>query len=185
MTAERPVATYPAVAATGHRSLTDEQMKWLRPELDRVNLKLAAKHGCTDAATGMALCADQDFGWSALFATMRLHAMIPFPEQADRWSPEEQDSYRRLLERCTTRTVFGPSCAVKWLFVRNDGLLDFAAGGVLVAVWDGRRAGGTFDTVRKAANRGLPVIHLDPVAMGKAHGPGCSHVLGMVEATLF
>lgn len=175
------MSEYAHVSVTGHRDLSDEQMKWLRPELDRVNLKLVSEHGCTDAATGMALKADQDFGWSALFAKMRLHAMIPFPSQPDPWSPEEQASYRRLLERCTTRTVFGPSYAEKWYFVRNDGLLDFAAEGVIVAVWDGRRTGGTFDTVRKAARRGLPVIHLDPIAMGKAHGPGCSHVLGLAK----
>jgi hypothetical protein len=174
---------WPAASVTGHRDLSDAQMSWLRPELDRVNLKLVADHGTTDAATGMALKADQDFGWSALFAKMRLHAMIPFPEQPDGWSPEEQASYRRLLEQCTTKTVFGPSYAVKWLFVRNDGLLDFTAerGGAVVAVWDGRREGGTFDTVRKAARRGLPVIHLD-VAGLRTHGPGCSCVTRLAVA---
>lgn len=171
------MTAWTAVSVTGHRDLTDAQVAWLRPELDRVNLKLV-EYGCTDAATGMAIGADLDFGWSALFAGMHLHAHIPFPEQAARWPTEDQDAYRRLLERCTTRTVYGPSYAVKWLFVRNDGLLDFVEerAGVVVAVWDpAQRRGGTFDTVRKAVRRGLRLIHLDPVAM-RVHGPGCSCV---------
>ena len=104
-----PVTGYPAVSVTGHRSLTDRQLAWLRPELDRVTLKLVREHGTTDAATGMALQSDQQFGWSPLFAGMRLHAHIPFPQQAQPWPAEDQAAYLRLLERCTTRTVYGPS----------------------------------------------------------------------------
>lgn len=171
-------ALYPAVAATGHRALTAAQLAWLRPELDRVLLKLAAEHGTTDAATGCALGADQEFGWSALFAKLTLHAHIPFPQQATKWPADDQAAYRRLLERCATKTVYGPSYDVGLLFARNDGLLDFAEerAGIVVAVWNtAQRKGGTFDTVRKAAARGLPVIHLD-VARLQVHGPGCSCV---------
>lgn len=181
-----------AVSVTGHRDLTATQLAWLRPELDRVNLKLVAEHGTTDAATGMARCSDLDFGWSALFAKMRVHAHVPYPQQPNGpdWMAGDRDSYARLLERCTTRTVYGSAPNVGLLFARNDGLLNFIEdkGGVLVSVWDGRRTGGTFDTVRKAAVRGLPVIHLDPAAMGRAHGPGCSHVAELAppaEAMLF
>jgi hypothetical protein len=182
------VTTWTAVSVTGHRDLTDAQTAWLRPELDRVNLKLVAAHGTTDAATGMALGSDQEFGWSALFAGMRLHAHVPFPQQAQPWTREQQNTYRRLLERCTTRTVYGSRYDVGLLFARNTGLLNFAEdrAGVVVAVWDpAQRSGGTYDTVRKAAGRGLSVIHLDPAAM-RVHGPGCSCVESLkLQATLF
>jgi hypothetical protein len=118
---------------------------------------------------------------------MRLHAHIPFPEQPAKWTPTQQETYARLLARCTTRTVYGPAYDVKWFFARNDGLLDFiAAGGALVAVWDPRQreGSGTFDTVKKAAIRGLPVIHLDVAAL-RTHGPGCSCVAALAEPTLF
>lgn len=177
--------TWAGVAATGHRDLTGAQLAWLRPELDRVLLKLAREHGTTDAATGAALGSDTEFGWSALFAKLTLHAHVPFPDQHKRWPPAQQDEYRRLLDRCATRTVYGPSYNVKWLFVRNDGLLNFAEdhAGVLLAVWDPAvRKGGTFDTVRKAATRGLPVVHLNPAAMTMAHGPGCSCVAALAPA---
>jgi hypothetical protein len=170
---------WPAASVTGHRDLTGGQLSWLRPELDRVLKKLVDEHGATDAATGMALGGDTEFGWAALFAGLTLHAHIPFPQQAERRLAEDQATYRRLLERCTTQTVYGPSYDVKWLFVRNDGLLD--AADVLVAIWDGRRKGGTYDTVKKAAARGLPIIHLD-VARLQAHGPGCSCVAQLAEA---
>lgn len=126
----------------------------------------------------MARNSDRQFGWSALFAGMDLHAHIPFPQQAARWPADDQAAYRRLLERCATKTVQGPSYDVGLLFARNDGLLDFAEerSGAVVAVWDpAQRKGGTFDTVRKAAARGLPVIHLD-LARLETHGPGCSCV---------
>jgi hypothetical protein len=170
-----------SVSTTGHRDLTDSQMAWLRPELDRVLVKLAAA-GTTDAASGMAIGADLEFAKAALAAGLRLHAHIPFPEQASMWPPDQQDEYRRLLDLCATRKIYGPSYAVGWLFARNDGLL--AVADVLVAVWGGRRAGGTFDTVRKAAHRGLPVIHVDVAAL-RTHGPGCSCVTALVEPTLF
>jgi hypothetical protein len=183
-------AQYPTVSCTGHRDLTADQLAWLRPELDRVNLKLFAEHGTTDAATGMARNSDLEFGWSALFAGMRLRALIPYPQQpyGRDWTDADRDSYRRLLARCDSRHTLGTQPAVGLLFARNDGLLDFTAerSGVLVAVWDGRPMGGTYDTVRKAAVRGLPVIHLDPVRMGRAHGPGCSCVEALKpQATLF
>ncbi len=135
------MTAYPAVSVTGHRSLTDSQMAWLGPELDRILHKLRDEHGTTDAHTGMAIGADTDFGWSALNARLKLHAHVPFPQQV---------------------------------------------AGVLAAVWDPAQRGksGTFDTVRKAAVRGLPVIHLDVAAL-RTHGPGCSCVVALVEPTLF
>lgn len=163
------------LAVTGHRHLTDAQLAWLRPELDRVLKKLVEERGCTDAATGMALGADTEFGWAALHAGLALHAHIPFPQQPDMWPQADQDTYRRLLERCATKTVYGPRYDKRLFFARNQGLVDFVAdrGGVLLAVWDpGQRTGGTFDAVKRAAGV-VPVIHFD-VRRLQVHGPGCS-----------
>lgn len=44
--------TFERVSFTGHRALSDAQVAWLRPELDRVLTKLVDEHGCTDAAYG-------------------------------------------------------------------------------------------------------------------------------------
>jgi hypothetical protein len=178
--------TWANVSVTGHRDLSVVQLAWLRPELDRVNLKLVGEHGTTDAACGMARGADLEFGWAANHARLRLHAHVPYPQQpfGHGWTDADRDSYSRLLAKCESRVAYGRHPAVGLLFKRNDGLLDFAADGVLVAVWDGRRTGGTFDTVRKAAVRGLPVIHFD-VARLQVHGPGCSCVVGLTETPLF
>ncbi len=185
------MTAYPAVATTGHRSLTDSQTTWLRHELDRVLAKLRDTPGATDAASGMAIGADTEFGWSALHAGLKLHAHVPFPQQPDAWNPAQQAEYRRLLDRCASRTEYGSSFNVGWYFKRNDGLLNFAedGGGLLVAVWDPaqRDKSGTFDTVRKAAVRRLPVVHVDVAAL-VTHGPGCSCVMSLVaadEPTLF
>mgnify|MGYP001572603478 CR=1 FL=1 len=51
---------------------------------------------------------------------------------------------------------------------RNDAMLD--AGDAAVGVWvPGRRQGGTHGCLTKAAQRGMPGIHLDPEACGVRH----------------
>jgi hypothetical protein len=182
------MTTWPAVSVTGHRALSDVQLTWLRPELDRVLRKLRGEHGTIDTAYGAALGADTEFGWTALHAGLNLHAHIPFPEQADRWPYADREIYRNLLDRCTTRHTYGPSFDVRWFGVRNQGLVDFAAerGGVMVAIWSpSRRSGGTFDALKRAAGV-VPVIHFD-VARLQVHGPGCSCVASLtpVEPALF
>jgi hypothetical protein len=178
---------YGGVSCTGHRDLTAAQLAWLRPELDRVLMKLRDEHGTTDAATGMARGSDLEFGWAANHARLRLRALIPYPQQPHGpfWTDADRDSYGRLLAKCESRFTYGRHPSVGLLFKRNDGLLDFAAerNGVLLAVWDGRRKGGTYDTVRKAARR-LPIIHMD-VATLRVHGPGCSCVAALAGDTLF
>jgi hypothetical protein len=169
------VTTWSACAVTGRRDLSAAQVTWLRPELDRVLKKLINEHGTIDAACGMARGADLEFGWAAIHARLRLYAHVPYPQQpfGHGWTDADRDSYSRLLARCESRVIYGRHPAVGLLFKRNDGLLDFAADGVLLAVWDPRqRKGGTFDTVMKAVRRGLSVIHMDPAAQ-RTHGPSC------------
>lgn len=172
---------WPAVSVTGHRDLSDAQTTWLRPELDRVLAKLRDEHGTTDAHCGMALGADTEFAWAALHAGLELHAHIPFPEQPDRWPYADREIYARLLERCASRQVHGPRFGLEWFGKRNQGLVD--AADVLVAIWDRRETGGTFDAVKRAAGV-VPVIHFD-VARLQVHGPGCSCVTALAEQVLF
>ncbi|GAA2347477.1 hypothetical protein [Dactylosporangium salmoneum] len=180
------MTNWTAVSVTGHRDLTDAQLAWLRPELDRVLAKLRDEHGTTDAATGVALGSDIEFGWAALHANLQLHAHIPFPQQPDRWPYPDREIYRRMLDRCTSKTAYGPTYDPRWFFARNQGLVDFAAerGGVMVAIWDPRRRdGGTFDAVKRAASV-LPVIHFDLERL-QVHGPGCSCVESLKPSALF
>jgi hypothetical protein len=180
------MTTWPAVSVTGHRALSDAQLAWLRPELDRVLAKLADENGTTDAGCGMALGSDTEFGWAALHAGLALHAHIPFPEQADCWPYADREIYRNLLDRCATRHTYGPSYDRRWFGVRNQGLVDFAAerGGVMVAIWaPSRRSGGTFDALKRAAGV-VPTIHFDLDRL-QVHGPGCSCLVGLVPPTLF
>jgi hypothetical protein len=174
------MTVWPACSITGHRDLSDVQMSWLRPELDRVLAKLRDEHGTTAAHYGAALGADTEFAWAALHAALELHAHVPFPEQADRWPYADREIYRNLLGRCATRHPYGPSFDVRWFGVRNQGLVDFAAerGGVMLAIWSpSRRSGGTFDALQRAAGV-VPVIHFDLDRL-QVHGPGCSCVLGL------
>lgn len=166
---------WPVACATGHRALPAEQYRWVEAELFRVADKLKREHGCGTAVSGMALGADQLWAEQALFAELRLHAVLPFPGQAGRWPAEARDRWQQLLDAAAVTSVVSPTDpqdkveAAKMLHQRNDKMLVIsdvvvavADRGVLVRDGQGRIRGGTWSAVDKAVKRELPIIWLDP-----------------------
>jgi uncharacterized phage-like protein YoqJ len=110
--------------------------------------------------TGMALGVDMMFAEAVLDTLppdgVLLTAAIPFPGQPDRWPPRERERYRALLERCgerhTLSEAYGNGCMQK----RNRWMVDRS--GVVVAVWNGRLRGGTYQTLSYARRAGREVL---------------------------
>lgn len=188
---------WPAVSGTGHRpatrkhpdGITAAALPWVREKARAGLLWLQRKRGTTDVHSGLALGFDTILAQAALDVGMALHAHIPFEAQAERWPTSDRREWQRLRDAAATVTVYGPDplelvlthpditdayvAAVRLLHARNDGLLDAAQGGVVFACWNAqKRTGGTASAVRKAAQRGLPVLHIDPVTR-TVHLPGC------------
>jgi hypothetical protein len=164
------VIRFDTVSATGHRRLTRVQRAWVEPELYRVARKLRDEHDVQTAVTGMALLVDQIWAEAVLaVGLMRLHAVVPFPGQADRWSAAEKARWASILQRADVVTVVseedpadGPE-ASRMLERRNLKMLVISD--VVVAVWHpDRRRGGTWNALNAATCRGLPVVWLNPVA---------------------
>ncbi|HLL69101.1 MAG TPA: hypothetical protein VK453_25800 [Micromonosporaceae bacterium] len=168
--------THPVVAATGHRRLPPDSLPWLKAELRRVAAKLRDEHGTTVGISGMALGADMEWADAVLAAGLDLHAYVPFEGQELLWPPKAQERWQNLIAKAAVVRVLadapaGHREAVRLLHARNDAMLQASV--AVVAVWSpDERAGGTFSAVKKATRRGLPVVHLDPVAL-VVHGPGC------------
>lgn len=155
---------YSRVMVTGHRPqrLPDDSHQWAEQELERVAVKLRDTCGMQVGISGMALGADTWWGFATLFAWQELWAFIPFPQQPDRWRPEDRARWEELRSRATHEVIVAGEYSVGALHARNDAMLDNAD--LVVAVLDPSIVGGgTASAVQKAEARGLPVLHINPV----------------------
>lgn len=160
--------TWPAVALTGHRNL-GAAADWVAAQL-RDGARRLAEQGTTVGASGMALGADTLWAHAVLDAGLQLHSVIPFeaqPEKPHRWTPEQRAEWLRLRGLAARETVCSPNPrdytrTVSALHYRNQVLIDSAPDG-LIAVWDGRRRGGTWQALQYAGRVGRPIVWVDPV----------------------
>lgn len=149
----------PFVMVTGHRpqALPAGCEDWVRCELRRVGHKL----GWGTAVSGMALGVDTWWAEEALAAGVPVVAAVPCPGQPDRWPAADRERWKQLLDRAAApvlvsaryhRGVFNERNA--WMVSRAD---------AAVAVWAGKKEGGTFDAVRRLRSAGTQVVRIDPV----------------------
>ncbi|GAB6857885.1 SLOG family protein [Microbacterium xylanilyticum] len=156
------VRSFPRVMVTGHRPklMSAHQQRHSRTELERVAQKLTAVYGMEVGISGMALGADTDWAHAVLNAGVPLWSFVPFPQQAELWSDAQRSEWNELRSRAAREVVVADAYSVRALHARNDAMLNDAD--LVVAVWDPRvTTGGTASCVRKARDRGMPIIHVD------------------------
>lgn len=92
---------------------------------------------------------------------IRLEAAIPFDGQADRWSAQQKERYRRLVAQCDLETYvqhqYTPDCMMR----RNYYLVERSQR--IIALYDGVPSGGTYKTLLRGIRQGLDVIQMDPL----------------------
>lgn len=123
------------------------------------------KDGAEEFCSGMALGVDM---WAAeivlelktVYPKIRLTAVIPCPEQADRWSAEHKARYHYILERCDKKITVSPEYAKGCMQKRNKALVDLCD--ILLAVFDGKN-GGTKQTINLAKTKGKKTVIIPPV----------------------
>ncbi|MBQ8510203.1 MAG: DUF1273 family protein [Clostridia bacterium] len=109
--------------------------------------------GVTNFYAGAALGVDQ-WAMEAVLEhrrtnpAVRLTAAVPCPEQAKRWTYEQQKRYRRLLEQCDKVEIVSDHHWQGCMAVRNQWMVNRAAH--LIAVYDGSQTGGTAQTINYA-----------------------------------
>ena len=99
---------------------------------------------------------------------IKLVAAVPFRGQEDAWSFPTRALYACLLNKCDeivyTDEMGGSSKLagydVSKLYARSKYMVQRADG--VIAVWNGKESGGTYDAVRLAKTAGKPVAIIDP-----------------------
>lgn len=162
-------------AFTGHRphklpwkyNEADERCKALKDTMTNQITSLI-KAGITDFYSGGADGVDC---WAALIVlalqkenpALRLHCILPHKGQADKWSDSAQERYHSILNQADSVEYVSHDYYGGCMLDRNRRLVE--AAGLLLAVYNGERRGGTAATVRYAQKAGRRVIILDPLSL--------------------
>lgn len=149
------------------RSEADPNCLELKSRL-KEEIYTAIDHGCTDFLCGMALGSDTWAAETVLEARttlsglkpVRLHAYLPFPEQAAHWSAANRKRYHHLLSACDSVTLTGSQYLPDSMERRNQAMIDRADR--LIAVFDGK-SGGTQNTILMAHRKGIEIRILSPI----------------------
>lgn len=166
-------------AFTGHRPA---KFPWKYDEKDPrcVELKAVLAHqidklaaaGVTDFFTGMALGVDT---WAAMAVldlrernpAIKLHCVLPCEGQEATWKLTAQVRYKYILSEADSVEYVKRLYDGKCMLERNQRLVDYA--GILLAVYNGEKRGGTAATVRYAQKAGREIIVIDPIARRITH----------------
>ena len=145
---------------TGHRDIPADKMEYVARQLEQ-EVELAIQEGYTHFISGFARGADLLFAQAVAAqkdkgAKLVLEAAIPYRGRLR----SREKGFHQLLDRCDRITVvseeYSPGCYMR----RNRYMVDKARR--VVAVYDGRKSGGTGATVAyaKKISRQLRVIWL-------------------------
>lgn len=121
--------------------------------------------GADEFYTGMALGVDT---WAAeavlehkkSHPEIKLIAVIPCPEQPDKWNAADRKRYNVILGQCDKVLTISPNYTQDCMHKRNRALVELC--NVLVAVYDGKK-GGTQYTVDFAKSKGKSVLLIPPM----------------------
>ena len=143
---------------------SDSRCMELKAVLEREIQKLI-EAGVTDFYTGMAEGTDT---WAAMIVlelrktnpALKLHCVVPFKGQADKWTVPARRLYKRILRTADTVTYISEDYHDGCMMERNRYMVDHAA--YLLAVYNGEWRGGTAATVRYARKLGRGIVVVEP-----------------------
>ena len=163
-----------ACAFTGHRPKklpwrydeTDSRCVALKEKLTEQIARLA-EAGVTDFFSGMAegtdvYCAQIVLDLRKKNPALNLHCVLPCEGQADKWSDFARERYHTILKQANFVEYVSREYYDGCMLARNRRLVDQA--GILLAVYNGERRGGTAATVRYAQKAGREIIMIDPLS---------------------
>lgn len=166
-------------AFTGHRP---HKLPWKYNERDSRCIALKAvlteqiaalsETGITEYFTGGADGVDC---WAAeIVLTMReknpalrLHCILPYKGQADKWSNPAQERYRFILKQADSVDYVSHKYYNGCMIDRNHRLVESV--GLLLAVFNGVQRSGTGATINYARKMGRKIIVIDPITLSILH----------------
>lgn len=149
-------------AFTGHRSIDSSKIEEVRENVRR-EIKALYLKGVRIYLCGMALgfdmlAAEEVIALKEKLPSLKLIAVIPFPEQHNRWRWNEKERYKNILAQADDSVLISQKYYDGCYLKRNDYLLGHANN--MLAYYNGNPKGGTFYTVRKSRKIGRNVINL-------------------------
>lgn len=151
-----------SAAFTGHRFYDFSQREFIQERLTSA-ISEAYDHGIRNFISGFAL--GIDLMAAQLVQSLKcdlpgisLTAAIPFEGQAERYNIYDKRVYRRLLELADKVIVLSDYYYPRCFLDRDEFMVENAS--YLIAYYDGREKGGTYYTVKKARERGIPIINV-------------------------
>lgn len=111
--------------------------------------------------SGMALGWDTAVARAAVFHKIPLIAVLPFPQQASKWSTPDVMLWAELKRKASEVHVIAPEFSIAALQRRNEVMVDRA--GALLVLWNGSR-GGTANCINyayraKAEGKELKIVN--------------------------
>ena len=147
-------------SVTGHRQLKDNQIEFIRQELRR-EIELAIKEGYTHFISGFANGADIEY--AAIVTeikkdnpTITLEAALPYRKRMN----TKNKQFHELLNKCDKITIISEEYDKDCFYKRNSYMI--ANSERVIAVFDGRKKGGTFHAIKVAEknNRKIRCINI-------------------------
>lgn len=131
--------------------------------------------GVTDFISGMAqgidqICAELVLAQREKDPALKLHCILPFEGQADKWIDSARERYRSILKQADSIDYISREYYDGCMIDRNHRLVDSA--GLLLAVYNGARRSGTGATINYARKMGREIIVIDPITLSVTHEGG-------------
>lgn len=149
-------------AGTGHRpeKLGGHTMEVFEKLVRYVN-SLLISYNPKKIISGMALGWDMALAQGALNANIPLIAAVPFIGQEIVWRPEQQELYHAILAKAEQVVICseGGYASIKYQ-IRDEWMVDNSD--ALLALWNGDKKGGTFNTVKYAKKIEKPMFNVWP-----------------------
>ncbi len=124
-------------------------------------IKQARGWGFDEFRCGMAVGTDFAFAEIVRSLGYSLHAYMPFKGFGSTWPQSQQDKLREYLEYADVVKYVSEPPFYKWkMIVRDKVMVEDTS--LVIAVWDGREEGGTYQTVEYAKKLELPIWNINP-----------------------
>lgn len=139
------------IMVTGHRP---ERINGKEKEIEEWLDSQLLKYQPTIAISGMASGVDQIFANLALKRNINLAAVLPYRRAWDSYHPVVQDMLVRAKEVVYACDKYNK----QGYFIRDCIMVD--AADVVLAIWDGKEWGGTWNTIKYAREQGKDIEYL-------------------------
>lgn len=149
-------------AFSGHRYIDASQREAIKKRLTKAVLD-AYENGIRNFISGFAvgydiLAAEMVVSLKSRLPDITLIAAIPFNEQASRFNDYNKLRYDKLLKAADEVIVLSQGYFPMCFLERDEFMVNNAS--LLIAFYDGRERGGTFYTIKRAKERGVPIVNV-------------------------